>query len=67
MGNSVQLCCGGWGDVLLPLTVSEIEGYVSSARGREPVPEWLIEILRILCEGCDPKFKPLKISKQLSA
>ena len=45
----------------LPLAPGAIEGYVSSARGREPVPEWLLDTIRILVEDGEPTFKPLKI------
>lgn len=57
----VQMCCGGWGDVSLPTSAGEIEAYASSTRGREPIPEWLIEIIRILADEGEAKFKPLKI------
>ncbi len=57
----VQLCCGGWGDVNLPLEADDIESYVKSMNGKEPVPDWLFETLRILVENGSPKFKPLKI------
>ncbi|GJE94120.1 hypothetical protein PsYK624_102880 [Phanerochaete sordida] len=59
--DTMQLCCGGWGDVALPRAPGEIEGYVASARGREPIPEWLLEVVRILAEDGAPHFKPLKI------
>lgn len=62
----MQLCCGGWGDVALPRAPGEIEGYVASARGREPVPEWLLEVVRILAEDGAPHFKPLKIRAWLT-
>lgn len=59
--GTMQLCCGGWGDVTLPRTPPEIEGFVASMRGREPVPEWLVEMLRVLAEEGEPTFKPLRI------
>ena len=57
----VQICCGGWGDVALPLEAGQIETYMLSCQGREPVPEWLVEIIDKLVKGGSPTFKPLKI------
>jgi hypothetical protein len=57
----VQICCGGWGDVSLPRAAEEIEIYVTSTRGREPVPDWVVKIVRILADEGEPHFKPLKI------
>lgn len=59
----MQLCCGGWGDVTLPLEADQIEPYVRSCQGREPVPEWLVDILSRLVKDGSPTFKPLKISE----
>ena len=59
----MQLCCGGWGDVLLPLSANEIEYYITSARGCQPVPDWVVEIIRVLAAEGKAKFRPLKISK----
>lgn len=59
--RSVQLCCGGWGDVALPLDPSDIEAFVRSCKGREPVPEWLVDIVDILIKDGSPTFKPLRI------
>lgn len=61
----MQLCCGGWGDVALPLSPGELDGYVTSVRGREPIPEWLVEIVHILADEGEAKFKPLKIRESL--
>ncbi|KAI0338097.1 hypothetical protein BDW22DRAFT_810294 [Trametopsis cervina] len=59
--DTMQLCCGGWGDVALPLEPDAIEGYVRSCKGREDVPEWLVDVLRELIKHGEPTFKPLKI------
>ncbi|KAI0698024.1 hypothetical protein BC835DRAFT_1413354 [Cytidiella melzeri] len=59
--DTMQLCCGGWGDVALPLEADEIETYVRSCRGREPAPEWIVDILNRLIKDGSPTFKPLKI------
>lgn len=49
----------------MPLSAGEIESYVNSARGHEPIPQWLNDILHILVEEGDAKFKPLKISESV--
>ncbi|KAJ3552545.1 hypothetical protein NM688_g4098 [Phlebia brevispora] len=57
----VQLCCGGWGDVSLPLEANDIETFVTSLDAHEPIPTWLLDTLRILVADGSPTFKPLKI------
>ncbi|KAF7794180.1 hypothetical protein EIP86_005311 [Pleurotus ostreatoroseus] len=59
--DTMQLCCGGWGDVNLPLEADDIEPFVKSLNAHEPVPSWLVETLQILVSEGSPRFKSLKI------
>ncbi|KAF8590234.1 hypothetical protein K439DRAFT_1330922 [Ramaria rubella] len=60
-GDTIELCCGGWGDVRLPEKSDDIEGYVRSLRGPAPVPKWVLNVLAILNENGSPIFHPVKI------
>ncbi|KAF8577069.1 hypothetical protein K439DRAFT_587302 [Ramaria rubella] len=60
-GDTIELCCGGWGDVHLPKKSDDIEGFVRSLRGPVPVPTWVLNVLTVLNENGSPVFHPVKI------
>lgn len=62
----VQLCCGGWGDITLPRAPSEIETYVRGVKGREEVPDWVVNTVRRLSEDGKPVFKLVRIRESVN-
>ncbi|KAL4260075.1 FAD-binding domain-containing protein [Pleurotus pulmonarius] len=66
MDNTIQLCCGGWGDVHLPKEREDILPYVRSVKGAHPAPLWVVRVVEMLLESeqkgdATITFKPLKI------
>ncbi|KAG9227186.1 hypothetical protein PLEOSDRAFT_1106212 [Pleurotus ostreatus PC15] len=66
MDNTIQLCCGGWGDVHLPKEKEDILPYVRSVKGAYPAPQWVRKVVEMLLESEQNgdaviTFKPLKI------
>ncbi|KAJ8472462.1 hypothetical protein ONZ45_g16642 [Pleurotus djamor] len=63
--ETIQLCCGGWGDVNLPKERDSILPYVRNVKGDRPPAPWVIKVIEMLTQ-CESKggniiFKPLKI------
>ncbi|KAJ7715033.1 hypothetical protein DFH07DRAFT_368825 [Mycena maculata] len=62
--NTMQLLVGNNGDGDLPRLASEVVPFLSNFRGKAPIPSWVVETIRILCENCSPSFDNIKIPTQ---
>lgn len=56
MSLSVQLLFGGWNAYDLPKTIEAIEPFINAVKGQEPIPPWVITMVRILNEQGSPMF-----------
>ncbi|KAF9031538.1 hypothetical protein BDZ89DRAFT_1063935 [Hymenopellis radicata] len=49
-GNSVLLCCGGWGSRDLPVNLAGVREYVASIHVTRPLPDWFWTFLEMMSE-----------------
>ncbi|KAJ7714579.1 hypothetical protein DFH07DRAFT_1068573 [Mycena maculata] len=62
--NTMQLLVGNNGDSDLPRLASEVVPFLSNFRRQAPIPSWVLETIRILCENGSPSFDNITISTQ---
>ncbi|KAF5343450.1 hypothetical protein D9758_011827 [Tetrapyrgos nigripes] len=61
--NTVQFCCGSWGPYELPRAPDQLESFVRSVKGRDPVPDWVPTMVGILASQGKPEFERVRIPK----